>query len=304
MSVETASYPAQLNTTWPLASDFISEGDDHVRLLKSVLKTTFPNFGGAFNATHVEANYLVGLASPIQTQLDGKGSVSGQTWTGTHVFPGTTTVGALTPTIQGRLATVTSDVQAQINAKGTITGQTWSGLHDYTAGSILVTTMAAGNNSAAAASTAFVASAALSAALPGQAGNAGKYITTDGATASWATPVVPDSPTLSGAVSVTGRVGGTSVEVAALAVDCSLSNYYTKTISVNSAFTFTNAPTGRYGFILEVNHTAGTITWPASVRWPNNIEPPRTTGKVHLFFFLTSNGGTTWRANALTNYAG
>tara|TARA_R110002012_G_C11623468_1_gene609239 strand:- start:943 stop:1431 length:489 start_codon:yes stop_codon:yes gene_type:complete len=43
MTVETASYISQLNTAYPAAGDNISEGDDHLRLIKSVLKTQFPN---------------------------------------------------------------------------------------------------------------------------------------------------------------------------------------------------------------------------------------------------------------------
>ena len=43
MTVESASYISQLNTSNPAASDNISEGDDHLRLIKSVLQTQFPN---------------------------------------------------------------------------------------------------------------------------------------------------------------------------------------------------------------------------------------------------------------------
>tara|TARA_A100000172_G_C3041924_1_gene110842 strand:- start:2184 stop:2672 length:489 start_codon:yes stop_codon:yes gene_type:complete len=43
MTVESASYISQLNTSNPSASDNISEGDDHLRLIKSVLKSQFPN---------------------------------------------------------------------------------------------------------------------------------------------------------------------------------------------------------------------------------------------------------------------
>jgi len=45
MTVESASYINQLNASYPTASDNISEGDDHLRLIKSVLKTQFPNLG-------------------------------------------------------------------------------------------------------------------------------------------------------------------------------------------------------------------------------------------------------------------
>ena len=43
MTVESASYISQLNTANPAASDNISEGDDHLRLIKSVLQTQFPS---------------------------------------------------------------------------------------------------------------------------------------------------------------------------------------------------------------------------------------------------------------------
>lgn len=43
MTVESASYISQLNSSNPSASDPLSEGDDHLRLVKSVLQTQFPN---------------------------------------------------------------------------------------------------------------------------------------------------------------------------------------------------------------------------------------------------------------------
>lgn len=131
MTIETALYPTQLNATLPPQSDIVREGAGHLRLLKTVVKTTFPNLGGAWNATQAEANYIVGVTSPIQAQINSKGAIAGQAWTGTHSFPNTTTVGPLTPTIQGYLSTATSDVQAQINSKGAITGQTWTGAHAF-----------------------------------------------------------------------------------------------------------------------------------------------------------------------------
>lgn len=91
--------------------------------------------------------------------------------------------------------------------------------------------------------------------------------------------------------------------VAALAIDCSLSTYFTKTIAGNSTFTFTNAPSDRaYCFTLELTHTSGTVTWPAAVKWPQDTAPTLTTGKTHLFMFVTDNGGTRWRGAALANY--
>lgn len=131
MTVETALYPNQLNASWPAQSDIVREGAGHIRAVKTVLKTTFPNVTGAVTPTHVELNYMVGVTSGVQAQINTKGAIAGQTWTGTHVFPSTTTVGPLTPTIQGYLATVTSDAQAQINTKAAKAGDTYTGAHNF-----------------------------------------------------------------------------------------------------------------------------------------------------------------------------
>ena len=73
-------YIDSLNTANPAASDDVAEGDDHIRGIKNVLKTTFPNLDGAVNATDTELNYVDGVTSAIQTQLDAK--VSNATHTG------------------------------------------------------------------------------------------------------------------------------------------------------------------------------------------------------------------------------
>lgn len=51
MGLESASYVNDLNTANPTATDLRAQGDDHLRLLKSVLKTTFPNSSRAFRFT-------------------------------------------------------------------------------------------------------------------------------------------------------------------------------------------------------------------------------------------------------------
>jgi hypothetical protein len=90
--------------------------------------------------------------------------------------------------------------------------------------------------------------------------------------------------------------------MAALDVDCSQGNYFTKTIAANSTFTFSNAPAGAYNFTLELTHTSGTVTWPSSVRWPSDIAPILATGKTHLFIFVTDDAGTRWRGASLLSY--
>jgi len=102
---------------------------------------------------------------------------------------------------------------------------------------------------------------------------------------------------------VTGTIVQNVVAMGALDVDCSTGNYFTKTISGNSTFTFSNVPASRaFSFVLELTHTSGTVTWPASVKFPADTAPTLTTGKTHLFVFETNDGGTRFRGAALVDY--
>lgn len=112
------------------------------------------------------------------------------------------------------------------------------------------------------------------------------------------------SPTLTGLIATNGSVRQTATAVAALNIDCSLTNSFTKTIAGNSTFTFSNPPASGvfYAFTLKLVHTSGTITWPASVKWPGNTAPTLTTGRTHLLTFFTDDGGTTWFNVPSVNY--
>ena len=98
MAIETFEFIDDLNSANPTATDNVSEGDDHLRGLKTTLKNTFPNVTGAITATETELNildgvtattaelnlmdgvtattaelnYVDGVTSAIQTQLDAK----------------------------------------------------------------------------------------------------------------------------------------------------------------------------------------------------------------------------------------
>jgi hypothetical protein len=126
------------------------------------------------------------------------------------------------------------------------------------------------------------------------------YLTTSTASSTYA-PLA--SPTFTGQPYINGSYRANIVAVAALNIDCSLGNTFTKTINANSTFTVSNVPASRsYAFTLELTHTSGTITWFSGVVWPGGTAPTLTTGKVHLFMFFTDDGGTTWRASSLINY--
>ena len=75
MGLETTTTIGGLVSTNPVASDALGQADDHIRLLKTVLKTIFPGSGGSgfttpITASEAELNYVVGVTSAIQTQLN------------------------------------------------------------------------------------------------------------------------------------------------------------------------------------------------------------------------------------------
>jgi len=59
MALETAFYISDLNVSNPLSTDTVSQADDHLRLIKSVLKSTFPNINSPVTATPAQLNSAV-----------------------------------------------------------------------------------------------------------------------------------------------------------------------------------------------------------------------------------------------------
>ena len=95
MSLESFNYINSLNAANPTTTDNVSEGDDHIRGVKTTLKNTFPNVTGAVTATQAELNlvdgvtattaelnYVDGVTSAIQGQVDAKLPKAGGTMTG------------------------------------------------------------------------------------------------------------------------------------------------------------------------------------------------------------------------------
>src|SRR6187455_2497417 len=68
MGLEAATYIHQLNPSNPVgAVDPKSQGDDHLRLLKSTIQASFPGIAGAMTRTHTELNAMAantGFAAP------------------------------------------------------------------------------------------------------------------------------------------------------------------------------------------------------------------------------------------------
>jgi hypothetical protein len=80
MAVERAEYVNQLDKEAPKGGDSISEGDDHLRVIKEAIVGSFPEIGSVVTATPAELNAvgdlltdvegLVTEVSEIKTELD------------------------------------------------------------------------------------------------------------------------------------------------------------------------------------------------------------------------------------------
>ena len=116
MGLETGTHIDDLVVANPASTDGLAQADDHIRLIKTTLNNTFPNVTGAITASHTELNaldglsgvaanlaysasllatgvtdtefdYLDGVTSNIQTQMDLKSPLASPTFTGTATIP-------------------------------------------------------------------------------------------------------------------------------------------------------------------------------------------------------------------------
>ena len=287
MALETATYISDLVTTNPTSTDPKSQGDDHLRLIKTTLKNSFPGFPGMVIVTGSEAqgatvnDYTVTISptpaaytTPLlvvfkaahantgaaTVQINALGTKSLLAVDGTALKTGDIESGGFVAAYYDG----TSFYLVSGNDRANRNGETYSGTHNLTAATVTVPTKSQGDNSTNAASTAyvdlstaneaatrlanditlqnninaeavariaadalkadlvsptltgtptaptaspgtnttqlattaFVVQQAFSAVLPGQTGNAGKFLTTDGTNASWAY-ASPDLPLIS-----------------------------------------------------------------------------------------------------------
>ena len=190
-----------------------------------------------------------------------------------------------------RLNGVASNVQDQLNSKLALTGGTINGALKVISSSTDpydVVTKSTLDGAIGNFSETINASLSTKASLTGTETLTGKTL---------------DSPVSTGLIQDNGSVSSAFRDVVGVDIDCSTGNYFIKTITGNTAFTFSNAPTTRaYAFTLELTITSGIPSWPATVVWPGNTAPALSTGKTHLLTFVTRNGTTRWRGVPNTNY--
>jgi hypothetical protein len=104
MALETATYISDLVSTNPTASDPLAQGDDHIRMLKAVLKTCFPSVNGALSASMIPftptGNIAAATVSGALAELDSEKAAKGLLTNGEFTFGasvrllGRTTAGA------------------------------------------------------------------------------------------------------------------------------------------------------------------------------------------------------------------
>ena len=63
MTVETGTYINSLNASYPPETDALSEIDEHLKIIKSTIKATFPNVDAAVTATPTELNKSTAIVS-------------------------------------------------------------------------------------------------------------------------------------------------------------------------------------------------------------------------------------------------
>lgn len=106
------------------------------------------------------------------------------------------------------------------------------------------------------------------------------------------------SPTITGGMTFSGSTKQNVLAIAALDLDVSATEFFTKSISTNSTFTISN-PTAAKGqaFLLFLTISGGAApTWPANVLWSSGLKPTLGDG-LHVLGFVSCDGGTTWEAS-------
>lgn len=115
MAIETfGNNISTLVRTNPTGADAKSTADDHIRGVKGVLLDQWPNLNAPVTATDEELNYVAGVTSAIQTQLDAKVPTVSPTFTGTPAAP-TATIG--TNTAQLATTAFVAAAIANVNAQ-------------------------------------------------------------------------------------------------------------------------------------------------------------------------------------------
>ena len=278
MGVETATYISELSATNPLGTDPISEGDDQIRLVKSVLQSQFTSLGAAA---------VTGTAAELNL-IDG--------YTGT-----TAELNTLDVTTQG-----TSEASKVLTADASGDVTIADGAYDFDVASH------DGTNGLLLGGTLVTATATELNLIDGYTGTtaelnyndvttvgtveASKTVTADGSGVVNHADYVIQRPNLKDYAETHNAIGDTGG--GSDNIDISAGNVASATVSTGEqTFAFTNpsASANSCSFTLILtNGGSQTVNWPAAVDWAGGTAPTLTSSGVDVLTFTSVDGGTIW----------
>ena len=301
MGLETATYISQLVDTNPTTSDPVSQGDDHLRLIKSVLQDQFTTLGAAaVTTTAAELNLLDGVTTlaPEGTAVlstgesggtkflreDGDGTSSWQSAAGTTYTAGDG-LDLSTTTFSTDLLS-NGGLEIQSTELSVAQGISQYDVAQFAAGVVdddflrISTTSVEGRS----------ASEVLSdiAALP----LAGGTLT--------GTLVMGDQVVQKPEIKDYSETKSALAAAATVDIDIEDGNVFTITPDQNTTFTFSNpSPTGKscaFTLVWTQDSSDRTIAWPGTVDWAGGSAPDVTSGsgKIDIYTFFTLDAGTIW----------
>jgi hypothetical protein len=142
----------------------------------------------------------------------------------------------------------------------------------------------------------WISSTPASSSLPSQSGNGGKYLKTDGTTASWTDTLT--AVKLSAYREVVVTVG--TVSTSTYSINLSLGNVFDITLGINVTFTFTNPPAAGFlancTIILRQNATGSKTATFTGSKYTDGVAPILSTGanQIDVLSFVTVDGGTSY----------
>lgn len=194
MALEIGDFVGDLVPSNPGPNDPKSQGDDHLRLIKEVLQNSFSGFLKSILVTGSAA--MGGTANQVVLTVPGNFEVDSSPALITFTAPATNQ-GPMEINVNGLgyediIALSGGALQAGAVISGRPVVLLWDGAaYRLLAGGLVDTVQSMAptpsfpDNTDAIATTAYVTQATLSASLPGQAGNAGKFLHTDGSNAAF-----------------------------------------------------------------------------------------------------------------------
>ena len=260
MALESGTYISQLNKDYPTTSDDVAEGDDHLRLIKAVLKNQFSGLTGttAISASEAELNIMDGVTSTAAELniLDGVTSTAAEL----NILDGVTSTAAELNIMDGVTSTA-----AELNILDGVTATaTELNYNDITTLGTVQT------------------SKTVTADSSGIVNHADYQI------------VRPYFKDYAETVNAIGNTGG-----GAQTIDLTLGNVVTATQTASATtYTFANpSASGRacsFTLILTNGASNSGTVWPGAVDWKDGTEPTLTSSGVDILTFITVDAGTIW----------